>query len=271
MLFATLALGVLLGACSEAPEPQRPGADMVFVNGRVYTVDTDRSWAEAVAVNDGKIVYVGTSAGAQEFAGTESTVVDLDGRMMMPAFQDSHVHPISGGIEASACDLNNLAGLPEYRSTIAEYAAANPDVEWILGGGWLMSVFGPGGSPSKTILDELVADQARVPDVRGRSFGLGQQPGAGDRRHHQGYTRSLGRHHRPGPRHRRARRQPPGRRHVAGARAHYPEETLADRQQGIRYSRDMFHRYRHHLDPGRFRQTCAVDWRPIARSSRLAN
>ena len=77
----------------------------------------------------------------------------------MPAFQDSHVHPISGGIEASACDLNGLPGLPEYRSTIAEYAAANPDVEWILGGGWLMSEFGPGGSPGKSILDELVADR----------------------------------------------------------------------------------------------------------------
>ena len=102
---------LLFCACSDVPEPGLPGADTVFVNGRVYTVDADRSWAEAVAVDDGAIVYVGNSAGAQEFIGTDSNVVDLDGRMMMPAFQDSHVHPISGGIEASACDLNGLSGL----------------------------------------------------------------------------------------------------------------------------------------------------------------
>jgi len=151
---------LLIGACSksEAP-PEIPGADTVFANGRIFTVDADRSWAEAVAITDGRITYVGTTSGADQHVGSSTTVVDLKGRMMLPAFQDSHIHPIYAGIEASACDLNGQDDLAYYRSVIGEYAAANPDVEWILGGGWSMPVFGAGGAPNKSILDELVPDR----------------------------------------------------------------------------------------------------------------
>lgn len=149
-----------LAACSPSEPPATmPGADMLLTNGRIYTVDATRSWAEAVAVTDGRISFVGTAAGALEHIGTNTEVVDLGGRMLMPAFQDSHIHPIYAGIEASTCDLNDVGDLAAYRSVIGEYAAANPDVEWITGGGWSMSVFGPGGSPSKTIIDELVPDR----------------------------------------------------------------------------------------------------------------
>ena len=151
---------LVLSACSKPEAPaETAGADTVFVNGRVYTVDAGRSWAEAVAISDGQISYVGSTAGADMHIGSNTTIVDLDGRMLMPAFQDSHIHPIGAGIEASACDLNGLNDLAAYRSVIGEYAAANPDLEWITGGGWSMSVFGPGGSPSRTIIDELVSDR----------------------------------------------------------------------------------------------------------------
>ena len=153
-------LTFLLGACGETgTSDNTPGADLVFTNGRVYTLDTDRPWAEAVAVSDGRISFVGSSAGAEQYIGSDTTVVDLNRRMMLPAFQDSHIHPIYAGMEASACDLNGQNGIAGYRSVISEYAAANPNVPWILGGGWSMSVFGPGGSPSRSIIDELVADR----------------------------------------------------------------------------------------------------------------
>ncbi len=153
-------LSISMTACSESEGPvATSGADIVFTNGRIYTVDPDRSWAEAVAIRDGRITYVGGAAGSVAHIGANTTVVDLDRRMMLPAFQDSHIHPIYAGIEASACNLNGLDGLAAYRSAISEYAAANPDAPWILGGGWLMSVFGPGGSPSRAIIDELVSDR----------------------------------------------------------------------------------------------------------------
>jgi predicted amidohydrolase YtcJ len=153
-------LGVFLSACSETETPSvTPGAETVFVNGRIYTVDAGRTWAEAVAITDGRISYVGSDAGADQFVGPNTSVIDLKQRMMLPAFQDSHIHPVSGGIEAMTCDLNGLAGLPEYRSKIAEYASSAPDAPWILGGGWSMAVFGAGGAPGSSILDELVPDR----------------------------------------------------------------------------------------------------------------
>ncbi len=155
-----VSVALVLSACSKPEAPaEMTGADTVFVNGRVYTVDADRSWAEAVAITDGKINYVGSTADADMHIGSNTTVIDLEGRMLMPAFQDSHIHPIGAGVEASACNLNGLNDLAAYRSVIGEYAAANPDVEWITGGGWSMSVFGPGGSPSRTVIDELVPDR----------------------------------------------------------------------------------------------------------------
>ncbi|MEX1265531.1 MAG: amidohydrolase [Woeseia sp.] len=160
-----LFLGLMLAAgCADESAPveapaAEPLADLAFTNGRIYTMDGSRSWAEAVAIRDGRIIYVGTDEGLGEIAGPDTRRVDLHGRMMLPAFHDIHIHPIGGGIEAAACDLNGLESLEEYRETIAECAERTGDDEWILGGGWLMSVFGPGGMPSRRVLDELVPDR----------------------------------------------------------------------------------------------------------------
>jgi len=159
LLVIAATLASLLACDTPKPAAATAGADTVLLGGRVYTVDAARSWAEAVAIRDGRITYVGTDAGVDAYIGADTSVVDLGGRMLLPAFQDSHIHPISGGIEAAACDLNGLQDLAEYRAAISAYAAENPDVPWILGGGWLMSVFGPGGAPSRLIIDELVPDR----------------------------------------------------------------------------------------------------------------
>ncbi|HEX5787186.1 MAG TPA: amidohydrolase family protein [Woeseiaceae bacterium] len=155
---------LVLAACSErgtepGSAPAASAADLVLTNARVYTVDADASWAEAVAIRGDRIVYVGDAAGAEALEGEGTKVVDVGGRLVLPAFQDVHIHPISGGVEASACDLNAMETVAEYRGRIAEYAQANPDVPWILGGGWSMAAFGPGARASKGILDELVPDR----------------------------------------------------------------------------------------------------------------
>lgn len=242
LVFASC-IAAVITACSPAETPvESVGADTVFTNGRVYTVDADHTWAEAVAVSDGKIVYVGTTEGAAEHIGGNSSVVDLQGRMMLPAFQDSHIHPIGGGVEASACNLNNLNDLAAYRAVIGEYAAANPDIEWITGGGWAMSVFGPGGAPSRTIIDELVPD---------RPVFLTSQDG------HSGWanTRALEiagiTKDTPDPADGRIDRDPASGEAIGslqeGAMSlvskHVPPTSAADRQQGLRYSQEMLHRY----------------------------
>ena len=83
-------------------------ADLVFVNGAVYTVDATRSWAQAVAVRDGRIALVGTDDDIRAAVGGGTEVIDLDGRMLVPGFQDAHVHPVSAGIDMLQCDLHDL-------------------------------------------------------------------------------------------------------------------------------------------------------------------
>jgi predicted amidohydrolase YtcJ len=238
-----VAISFALAACGR-PEStvEAPGADTVFLNGRVYTVDDERSWAEALAVTDGRITYVGSIVEADEHIGPNTTVVDLDGRMMMPAFQDGHIHPIYGGIEASSCSLSEVDDLAAYRSVIGEYAAANPDLPWITGGGWSMSVFGPGGSPSKTIIDELVPDRpvylisvdghtgwanSRALEIAGITPDTPNPPdGVIDRDPETGeIIGSL---------------QEGAMNLVA---QQIPRTTLEDRIAGLRYARDMLHRF----------------------------
>jgi predicted amidohydrolase YtcJ len=133
-------------------------ADLVFVNGAVYTVDEARSWAQAVAVRDGRIALVGTDDDVRAAVGGGTEVVDLAGRMLVPGFQDAHVHPVSAGIDMLQCDLHDLDSKADYLTAIAAYAEANPDERWILGGGWSMDVF-PRGCPSKDDLDAIVRDR----------------------------------------------------------------------------------------------------------------
>ncbi len=132
-------------------------ADIVFRNGDVYTVDAARTWARAVAVAGNRIVYVGPDAGAEAFVGTDTRVVDLDGRMLMPGFQDSHVHPSGQSLDLAR--LDNMVDSTEVLRTIQEYADANPDRAWILGGGWLEAAFKPSGVPTRQMLDEVVRDR----------------------------------------------------------------------------------------------------------------
>ncbi len=133
-------------------------ADLVFVNGAVYTVDATRSWAQAVAVRDGRVALVGTDDDVRAAIGRRTEVIDLAGRMLVPGFQDAHVHPVSSGIDRFQCDLHDLDSMVDYLSAIAAYAEGNPDEAWILGGGWSMDVF-PRGCPSKADLDAIVPDR----------------------------------------------------------------------------------------------------------------
>ena len=156
-----LRLAVLLAAGSVAPLQHAapvPPADLVLDGAAVYTMDAPRSWAEAVAVRDGRVVFVGASAGARAFVGPKTRVLKLQGRMLLPAFQDAHAHPISGGIELELCDLNDIPTATGVLAKVRECATKMGSKPWISGGGWLLPVF-PGGNPKKEDLDSIVPDK----------------------------------------------------------------------------------------------------------------
>ncbi len=134
-------------------------ADLAFVNGAVYTVDAARTREQAVAVKDGRIVAAGSDDDIREHVGPKTAVFDLAGRMLLPGFQDAHVHPVSGGVDRLQCDLHDLHSREDYQLRVKTYAEEHPDREWILGGGWSMDVF-PGGTPTKDLLDAVVPDRS---------------------------------------------------------------------------------------------------------------
>ncbi len=132
-------------------------ADLVFTGGPVFTADSVRSRASAVAVSGGRIVAVGHNE-VRELIGPATEVVDLGGRMLVPGFQDAHVHPVWGGLDLMRCDLSELATEPEYLERIGRYASESSDSSWILGGGWGMSAFA-GGTPTAAALDTVTGER----------------------------------------------------------------------------------------------------------------
>ncbi|MFI6575778.1 amidohydrolase [Nocardiopsis sp. NPDC050513] len=132
-------------------------ADLVFTNGPVLTPDGPPGRATGVAVTGGRISAVGNAA-ARDLVGPSTTVVDLDGRLLLPGFQDAHAHPVAAGLEMVQCDLTGTGTRAQTLAAVAAYAAAHPGRAWITGGGWSMEAF-EGGAPHRSDLDAVVADR----------------------------------------------------------------------------------------------------------------
>lgn len=120
--------------------------------GAVFTLDADNRRVEALAIRDGVIAAVGSDGEIAPWVADSTRVVELEGRMVLPGFQDSHVHPASGGVELAECDLNGLPGRQEVLDKIAACAASDPEQPWIRGGGWDLPIF-KDGNPGRAELD----------------------------------------------------------------------------------------------------------------------
>lgn len=136
-------------------------AELVLKNAAVYTMDGVRSWADAVAVAGGRIIYVGNTAGAEKLQGPDTSVLDLRGTMILPGFHDSHIHLISGGMGLKKCVLSGITSQEEIFRKIKAYADANPGKTWIIGRGWDLPAF-PEANPTKDMLDKLIPDRPAI-------------------------------------------------------------------------------------------------------------
>jgi len=151
---------MLLAAASGAPltAADGPPADLILTATRVWTADAKAPWAEAVAMRGDRIVYVGDAPGALAWRGPKTEVHELRGRLVLPGFNDAHVHLMSGALSLERVDLIEDASLPAVQARIKAFAAANPARPWVLGRGWLYGSF-PGGLPTKQQLDAVVSDR----------------------------------------------------------------------------------------------------------------
>lgn len=142
-------------ACSQ--EPANP-ADLVLRNTLVYTVDSAQPRAQALAITAGRISFVGSDDSVRAFIGRNTEVLDLAGRMVLPGFHDTHVHPVTGGMELGECDLNPAASLDDVRRIVRECNTRGAADEWVRGGGFQLPIFA-GGNPTRQLLDSLVPDR----------------------------------------------------------------------------------------------------------------
>lgn len=146
----------MLAACGQ--QANENAADVVYTNAKVYTVNDEQPWAEAVAVKGNEIVYVGDAAGAEAHVGTSTAVNDLGGGLLLPGFIDTHMHPVAGGGYAKALSLDTFGSVDDWVAAIDEYAAENPDMPILFGYGFLATTFGPIG-PTRQLIDDIVPDR----------------------------------------------------------------------------------------------------------------
>jgi hypothetical protein len=140
-------------------------ADLVLTGGSVFTADTASTVAEAVAVRHGRISWVGPADEAEAQTGPATHVVELEGRTVLPGFQDAHLHPADGGLTALQCDLHGTDSREACLEVIARYSAEHPELDWIVGTGWSIDHFA-GGTPSRADLDAVVPDRPAFFDNR---------------------------------------------------------------------------------------------------------
>jgi predicted amidohydrolase YtcJ len=116
--------------------------DMILTNGTVYGADANDSKAEAVAVKDGKIIFVGNKKEIGKYYGQKTKVIDLSRKMVLPGFIDSHLHP-PGSIIRELYSIN--MGANDKKETlfakIRAFVEANPELDAYYGGGWSVEAF----------------------------------------------------------------------------------------------------------------------------------
>jgi predicted amidohydrolase YtcJ len=164
----TMLIGLsLLSGCTSEPEPagtapaaERP-ADLVLLNGGIYTVDATRSWAEAAAIRDGVFIAVGSNDEIRAFRGPDTRMIDLAGAMALPGFHDAHVHPMMGGYALLGCDLEGLDSVQSIVDKVTACNAEMGDEGWLEGHAFDLGLFGQDG-PHKSLLDSIDSERPIV-------------------------------------------------------------------------------------------------------------
>jgi hypothetical protein len=151
------AAGCSRGDVSESRKDQY--ADVVYGNGRIYTVDAARSWAEAFAVKDGRFIYVGKEGGARPLLGPDTKQIDLNGRFVMPGIQDLHAHLDRAGFQTLfECSFPFTSGIDQILKQVRACADRAPEGAWIRGGQWAYELMNSAQAPNKAMLDAVVSD-----------------------------------------------------------------------------------------------------------------
>ncbi|OUB51207.1 amidohydrolase [Bacillus thuringiensis serovar argentinensis] len=152
-----LVISSQVGFSLNLEEEKKEIAETIFINGKIYTVENQQPWAEAVAISKGKIIYVGNNKCVYSYKGNKTKVIDLKGKMMLPGFIDNHLHATSLVSFLFSVNLQGADTLEEYVQRVETYYEQHPDAAAIQGGGWSNTIF-PSTGPNKEALDAVVKD-----------------------------------------------------------------------------------------------------------------
>jgi predicted amidohydrolase YtcJ len=158
-LWLALVAALSLAASSATGQTTTVPADEIVVHARIYTVNEKQPWAEALAIRGEKIIAVGTDQEIDAYRGTSTKVIDAAGRLVLPGFEDCHIHFMDGSLGLDQVDLNDARTVPEIQKRVKAYAASHTKEPWITGMGWTYPTFGAAALPDKKILDEVVPDR----------------------------------------------------------------------------------------------------------------
>lgn len=154
MRLTFLAVCAALG-CAVVSLNSQTSLSLLLINGKFWTVNPAQKEAEAVAIRGNRIVAVGTTSEMLNLKSQETAVIDLEGRRVLPGFDDAHVHFYSGGSDLTSPQLRHSKSEEEFRDTLAEYARHLPSGRWITGGTWDEQNWTPARLPTRQLIDPV--------------------------------------------------------------------------------------------------------------------
>lgn len=133
------------------------GMTLLLVNGKFWTVNPQQQEVEAVAIRGNRVAAVGTTADMMRLKSTDTAVLDLEGKRVLPGFDDSHVHFFDGGAALAGPQLRYAKSQQEFRETIGEYAKHKPSGTWITEGEWDEENWSPAALPTRQLIDPVTS------------------------------------------------------------------------------------------------------------------
>ena len=156
MMRSTAAILLSLAALSLSSQAPRAHVDRVFLDGKIWTGDAAHPNAEALAIGGDRILAVGTTADVKDLAQADTAIVDLHGRLVVPGFQDSHLH--FPGRSINEVDLHGVESLEDFQQRLLAFGRSHPTLPWVTGGGWGYSAF-PNQTVTRQYIDAVIADR----------------------------------------------------------------------------------------------------------------
>jgi predicted amidohydrolase YtcJ len=152
----TFILGTIFSLSATAAA--QDGCDVALIHGKIWTENPAQPEAEAIAIRGTHIAQVGSSASISRLIGPNTEVIDLQGKRVVPGFNDSHVHFYIGGTSLTSVRLRGVKSEAELRQALASYAKSRPKGEWILNGSWDHESWSPSRLPTHQLIDEVTPD-----------------------------------------------------------------------------------------------------------------